>query len=72
MSTLSLVRIDDISNHALGIVATTQFRDRVFDCPAESNANLNQVSYLYDPEVAFVNGYFVIVSGKQRLEWPQL
>lgn len=27
---------------------------------------------LYDPEVAFVNGYFVVVSGKQRLEWPQL
>ncbi|WVQ92160.1 hypothetical protein IAS59_005968 [Cryptococcus gattii] len=28
--------------YSFRIVATTQFRDRVFDCPAESNANLNQ------------------------------
>ncbi|OXG32398.1 ABC transporter family protein [Cryptococcus neoformans Bt120] len=34
--------VDDISNQVLGIVATTQFKDRIFDCPAESNANLNQ------------------------------
>lgn len=47
MSASCLIQVDDISNQVLGIVATTQFKDRIFDCPAESNANLNQVSYLY-------------------------
>ncbi|KIR40028.1 ABC transporter [Cryptococcus deuterogattii 99/473] len=28
--------------YSFRIIATTQFKDRVFDCPAESNANLNQ------------------------------
>ncbi|WVO24277.1 uncharacterized protein IAS62_005641 [Cryptococcus decagattii] len=28
--------------YSFRIIATTQFKDRVFDCPAESDANLNQ------------------------------
>jgi hypothetical protein len=28
----------------VGIMVTTQFQDRIFDCPAESGANLAQVN----------------------------